>query len=625
MLDILRKNAQSIVVQAVVVIIAVVFIFWGVGTNMGNNPNALAVVNGKEIGYIDFQKSYERAVEGYKQQFGGQIPPGLIESLGLKQQVLDQLIQSELLRQGAEQVGVQVSREAIQRRIQAMGAFLKDGRFDLAQYKSVLENNRLSVTSFEQGVRNDLLISRMVDAFGNFSGIAEREVQDWIEYADQEIKLGYAVFTGEQFVSQVKVDDKDLAAWYETSKQQYTLPPQVKLHYLVFDFKDDLKQVTVNDEAVQRSFQDNISKYQTPEKRQARHILFRAGESDGGEARAAKKQAAEKVLARLRAGEDFAKLAAEFSEDGSKDRGGDLGAFSRGQMVAPFEEAVFAMNKGELRGPVETPFGYHLIRLDQIIPEKKQTLEEVKGSIIKDLERQGVKGITFKRATASYEEIIRAGSLAKYSAASGNKTLTTEFFDRNNPPDSPVLKDQAFLQAVFGLRKGELSSIVETALGYVIVFVDDLKEPVVPELAAVRDRAVADYKKTKSIELARAAAEATLKAAREKGQWPEGTSRKESEYMKRVGPAGAVPAEVRQDAFARLGKEAFPDQVITVGPDFHVYQILDARQGKTEMDATQRANLEKQLLTGRENKLMTDWLSQLKKQAKIWTNAEMLR
>ncbi len=625
MLDILRKNAQSIVVQVIVVVIAVVFIFWGVGTNMGNNPNALAVVNGKEIGLIDFQKSYERAVEGYKQQFGGQIPQGLIESLGLKQQVLDQLIQSELLRQGAEQVGVQVSREAIQRRIQTMGAFLKDGRFDLAQYKAVLENNRLSVTSFEQGVRNDLLISRMVDAFGNFSGIAEREVQGWIEYADQEIKLGYAVFTGDGFVSQVKVDDKDLAEWYQTSKQQYTLPSQVKLQYLVFDFKDDLKQVTVNDEAVQRFFQDNINKYQTPEKRQASHILFRAGETDDGEARAAKKQAAEKVLARLKAGEDFAKLAAEFSEDGTKDRGGDLGAFSRGQMVAPFEEAVFAMNKGELRGPVETPFGYHLIRLDQIIPEKKQTLDEVKGSIVKELERQGVKGITFKRATASYEEIIRAGSLAKYSAASGNKTLTTDFFDRNSPPDNSVLKDPAFLQAVFGLRKGELSSIVETAAGYVIVFVDDLKEPVVPELAAVRDRAVIDYKKAKSIELARAAAEATLKAAREKGQWPDGTSRKESEYMKRVGPAGAVPAEVRQDAFARLGKETFPEQVITVGPDFHVYQILDTRQGKTEMDATQRANMEKQLLAGRENKLMTDWLSQLKKQAKIWTNAEMLR
>ncbi len=102
MLDILRKNAQSIVIQVIVVVIAVVFVFWGVGTNLGGNPNALAVVNGKEIGYREFQESYERAVESYKQQFGGQLPQEFIESIGLKQQVLNQLIQSELLRQGAE-------------------------------------------------------------------------------------------------------------------------------------------------------------------------------------------------------------------------------------------------------------------------------------------------------------------------------------------------------------------------------------------------------------------------------------------------------------------------------------------------------------------------------------------
>ena len=117
MLDILRKNAQSIVIQVIVVVIAVVFVFWGVGTNLGGNPNALAVVNGKEIGYREFQESYERAVESYKQQFGGQLPQEFIESIGLKQQVLNQLIQSELLRQGAEKIGVQVPPAAVQRQI----------------------------------------------------------------------------------------------------------------------------------------------------------------------------------------------------------------------------------------------------------------------------------------------------------------------------------------------------------------------------------------------------------------------------------------------------------------------------------------------------------------------------
>ena len=180
MLDILRKNAQSVVIQVIVVVIAVVFVFWGVGTNLGGNPNALAVVNGKEISYREFQQSYERAVESYKQQCGGQLPQEFIDSIGLKQQVLNQLIQSELLRQGAEKIGVQVSREAVQRQIREMGAFQENGRFSLDRYKAVLDNNRLSAPIFEQGIENDLLISRMVAVLGGFTVLPEQEVHNWL-------------------------------------------------------------------------------------------------------------------------------------------------------------------------------------------------------------------------------------------------------------------------------------------------------------------------------------------------------------------------------------------------------------------------------------------------------------
>ena len=121
------------------------------------------------------------------------------------------------------------------------------------------------------------------------------------------------------------------------------------------------------------------------------------------------------------------------------------------------------------------------------------------------------------------------------------------------------------------------------------------------------------------------AAEAALKAAREKGAWPEGVATRESDYLQRSGPSGAVPAPVRDDAFARLGQDALPEQVLTVGTDFYVYQILDTRPGKNPAAEAQRANLEKQLLAARENKLVADWLSQLRSGAKIWTNNEMLK
>lgn len=625
MLNFLRKNAQSVIIQVVVVVIAIVFVFWGVGANLKDNANAIAIVNGKEIGYREFQQSYERAVENYKQQFGGQMPQGFLESIGLKEQVVNQLIQSELLRQGAEKIGVIVSKEATQRKIQEMAVFNRNGRFDLVNYKTVLERNRLSPTAFEAGIQNDLALNRVVDAIKSFTNVSGKEVQNWIDYTDQEIKLAYTVFRSDNYMSQVKVVEDELQTWYATNKHSYKMPSQNKLQYLFFNYADDLKQVAVSDDDVQKYYQENSAAYNTAEQRRARHILFKVAADASPETRMAKKTEAEKVLAQIQSKGDFSQLATQYSEDSSKSKGGDLGLFSRGKMVQPFENAVFSLKKGEVSGLVETPFGYHIIKLEEIIPEKTQALGEVSESIRKELVNKGGKAITFKRASTAYEDIIKAGSLAKYSAGSGQPLSRTDFFAQNNPPQDSVVRDRSFLQAVFALKKGELSSIVEIGSGYAIIFVDDIKESVVPDISGVRDRVVADFKKVKSIDLARAAAEDMLKTVREKLDWPASQDRKESEYLKRIGTSASIPDQVRQDAFAHVGQVVFPEKIITVDNAFYVYQIIDSRQGKDMMDNNKRHDLEQQLLVVQNNKLMADWLGQLRKEAKIWTNAQMLK
>jgi peptidyl-prolyl cis-trans isomerase D len=629
MLNIIRKNAQSIVVQSIVVIIAIVFIFWGAHSSMNSNSRGLAVVNGKEISYRDFQQNYERAIERYKQQFGGQMPEKFIESIGLKEQVLNQLIQSELLRQGAEKMGVSVSKEATQRKIQEMEAFSRDGRFDLAHYKMVLERNHLSTTSFETGIRNDLLMSRAGEALGAFAEVSDAEINNWLEYIDQEIKVAYAAIKSEAYASQVKVVDSELQSWFESAKQNYKTAPQSKLRYLAFPFAEDLHQVAVTDEAVQQYYQDHADVYSVPEQRRARHILFRAGEDETAESRAGKRVAAEKVLAQIKNGADFAALAKQFSEDSSKDKGGDLGFFARGQMVSPFEDAVFALQAGAVSGVIETPFGYHIVKLEEMRPAAVRSLAEVSGSIRKELESQGVKAITFKKASSAYEDIIRAGSLEKFSEKSSVPVMKTDFFAQASPPaqapKGSMVHDPAFLQAAFGLRKGELSSIVETATGYAVIFVDDAKESVAPELAAVRERATADYTKEKSVELARAAAESLLQKAKAEQSWPAGLERKETGYMKRIGEASGAPEEMRREAFGLAGQGAFPEKPLVIGNVFYIYQVADSRRGANEMDANKRRALEQQLLAARKNTLMAEWIGLVKQEANIWTNAKMLQ
>jgi peptidyl-prolyl cis-trans isomerase D len=188
-----------------------------------------------------------------------------------------------------------------------------------------------------------------------------------------------------------------------------------------------------------------------------------------------------------------------------------------------------------------------------------------------------------------------------------------------------MVDDPAFLQAAFGLRKGELSSVIETASGYAILFVEQTKEPVVPELNAVRDRVTADYTKEKSAELARSAAEDYLRTAHETGKWPDGLEKKESAYIKRIGPSTGIPEIIRRDAFKRLGTGSFPEHVLNEGSSCFLYQILDSRTGKSELDAGARKNLEQQLLAGQKNLLIASWLGQLRKDSKVWINTKMIQ
>jgi peptidyl-prolyl cis-trans isomerase D len=625
MLEFIRRNAQSLFVQLIVVIIAIVFIFWGVGSNLGDNPNVLAVVNGKEIPYRAFQQKYDQTVEQYRQQFGDQLPSDFFTGIGLKEQILNQLVQEELLRQGGKQVGLAVSNETIQRAIGEMEIFRTDGAFDLMAYKQILERNRMTPAMFESGIGNELLADRVISAVGSFAAVSEREVQNWLEFYAQEIRLAHAMFSGEAFMPQVELTNEELETWYAANSQKYTLPPQYALQYLFFDSTDDLKQAPVDEALIRAYYEEHLDRYYRPEQRRARHILFRVTEENGTEIEEAQRTLAESVLTRIEQGESFQELARLYSEDATRNTGGDLGLISLGMMVQPFEQAVFTMDVGEVRGPVKTTFGYHVIQLDEIIPEKTQPLEEVELELRAELERQRGKGMTFKRASEAYEAIMRTGSLDRYHAEGGQPLHRTDYFSQDQPPEDSVVRDPSFLEAAFRLRKGELSSIVETETGYAIIFVHDVKASVVPDLATVRAQVEEEYVRSRSVEIAQAAAEEALDLLHETGLWPEEIVRQESAFIKRIGPSNDVPDSVRQAAFAHIGVEIFPEQVIPVGSDFYIYEILERRHGSEAFKSEHREDMQQQLVATQKNMLLSNWVTQLRSQAKIRINTDMLR
>jgi peptidyl-prolyl cis-trans isomerase D len=630
MLNVLRKQAQSTLIQGLVLIIAIVFIFWGVGANMNNNRNSVATVNDQEISYQDYQRAYEQAVDNLQQQFGGQVPPGLLEGMGIKQQVVGQLIQAELLRQGGEEMGIVISDLTAQHEIEKMEVFQQDGNFDLSRYKSVLSQNRMTTTSYEGGLKADLQRRRVTDNVGYFAVVSDSAVQNQLAYTGEEIQFAYVTLEPSAFEEKVEIKDSELATWFEKNKEKYRSKPKIRLKYLFFSYAEDSRQVEPTDEELRAQYESDKATYQQPEQRHARHILFRVTEEDTEGVRTEKKIKAEEVLALARQDKDFAGLAEKFSEGPTKEQGGDLGFFARGRMVPSFDESVFSMKTGEISELVETPFGYHIIKLEEIRPATTRSFEQVKDNLAANIRRQEARGLTFKRASKTYEDIMRAGSLDKYGQMDEEKVLTTDFFTRSEPPKG-ITADAKFLEAAFNLNRGELSSLVDLADGYAIVFVDDVQEPAVPELNAVRERVVVDYTKEQAVDLAGKTADDLLAASHEKGSL-KGAAASDYQvqttgFLKRSTPAGkdSLPSQVLQDGFKLSWKEKLAENTVQVGNTYYVYEVTERRLSTEEVDDAGREQIREQLLGAARNELITSWLSRVQEQAKIWTNDTLLK
>jgi len=631
MLQILRDKAQSIVIQAIVVIIALVFIFWGVGTNMMNKQEAAIVVNGEEISFQQFQQAYDRAYERMAQQFGGTIPKGLAESLNIREQVINQLTQQALLSQGGREMGLAVSGFEIQQEIESMVQFQENGAFDIDRYKTILASNRLSPSKFEQSLRVDLLSAKTVDSLSEFAQPpTEYEIEDLYNLEKETVSVSYVVITPESFLDEIEVNDADLGAWYQTAGENYKSEPMVKLTYLPFSYSDISEKITIEDSAIQDYYDQHLTEYQIPEKRHARHILLSASPDDSDQIHEEKRLKAEEILVKANNGDDFATLATLYSEGPSGPAGGDLGFFPQGSMVKPFDEAVFSMQEGEISDVVKTDFGYHIIKLEEIQRAHIRPLEEVKDEITTILKMEQAKPLAFQVATDVYEKIIGAGSLDAYLKQNPDtKVIETPFFSRSAPP-AGMTADKTFLERAFVLKEKELSSIVETEEGYAIISATALKAPEVPELNAVKEKATADYKNEKAEEKARAAADQLISEL-SNGAVFEDLAQAASLTLKQSGPLTkggteqdtTFPPSLNQAIFRLSSSAPVPEEPGQVGRDFYVYQFLERKPPEIPMTEEDRKRYSEMLQQFKQQQVVDAWLQEQQAKAKIYVHPSL--
>ncbi len=630
MLQILRNKAQSIVIQAIVVIIALVFIFWGVGTNMMNSREAAIVINDEEITFQDFQTAYERAYNRIRDQFGGNVPQGLLENLGIKEQVTNQLIQEALLRQGAAEMGISVGREEIRSTVQAMVQFEENGQFSMEKYTTLLAANGFTPTTFEDSIEADLITQKASLGISGFATSASSyEIEDLYNLEKATVAVNYVTINKDDFKDTVEVNDEALAEWYATVEDNYKTAPQIKLKYLDFSYGTVGEKVTLDEATIEKYYQENTAEYTTKEQRRARHILFKADENSPEEVHDEQLKKAQEIRDMALKGSDFAELAKQFSEGPSKEQGGDLGLFSRDQMVKPFEDAAFALEAGGISDVVKTTFGYHIIKLEEISPAVTQPFEQVKDSIRTKLQTEQARPLAFQVANEAYEGIIGAGSMSAYLEANPSMTVQeTAFFSRSTPPKE-LAGDQKFLNAAFGLKEKELSSLVETSDGYAIIFAEAVKAPEVPDITSIKDKVTADFKNAKAAENAQERAKAVLQQAKDEASLSASAEKNglvitsSGELSKTDPENNGLPRNLVESAFKLTAVAPFPEEPLESGNSYYILEFTERKNPVEELSDADKERYENAIIQLKQQQTLSGWLENRREQAKVYIHKNL--
>lgn len=447
MFDLVRNNKK--IIQLVLALIMLPFALWGIDSYRSKGGvNEIAKVGGTPIVLEEFQRALTEQQERMRAQ---NVPPQLLESPELRRGVLEELINRRLLLLHAGKANLSVSDEMLFSFIASLPSLQVDGKFSRERYEALAAAQGMSVAQFESLLRRDLLMQQSTLAAGGASVAGRLPADRWLVAQLEEREIAEATLLAEQFPVAEKPEAAAVQRYYEENRTRFEQPEQVRVEYLVLSQDQLTDSVKIDDAQIKATYEANQARYKTSEERRASHILIRADkQAKEGEVKAAEEKATQ-LLAKLQANPaDFAKLAKDHSQDpGSAQNGGDLGFFGRGVMVKPFEEATFALQENQLSGVVRSDFGFHIIKLTGIRPERVRSLDEVRGEIAAELKRQaGAK--LYAEAAEGFANIVyeQPDSLKPAAEKFGLTVQTTQWLARGGQAETPFTNPK-LMQAIF--------------------------------------------------------------------------------------------------------------------------------------------------------------------------------
>jgi len=625
---------------AVIIVFVVGFVFFSggsTGSGGGLSSQTIAKIGGDTISAAEFDQRYRSVYQQQQSLYQGNLSPELVRALDLPRQVLDGMIDNRLQLEEAKRLNLRVSDEEVSNYVISYPAFQQNGQFvGKERYLQVLAANRLNHERFEEEVRESLLAQKYLALVKATVFVPDSDLRKEFAARNERATMEYVKIPSNRLESGAGPTDADLKTYYEKHKDRYRLPEQRRVKYLLVDRARVSAKIVIPGSELSAEYARRKESFGVPEQVTAAHILIRAEAAKGPAADAEAKLKAESLAERAKKGEDFAKLANENTEDPSgKGSGGQLPPFSRGQMVPEFERAAFALEPGQIAGPIKTQYGYHVIKLISKTPPRVRSFEEVKAQISSELASKRAETETDRRGRDLAERIkhLKNTSDEELRRLADNDTVfynETPWFSRGEPVpgigESPQFSEQAW-----SLKVGQLSkSPVPTGRGPVFLKPSEQRPASVTPFEEIKARVgldlQAERREKEGVEklqpTARELASGTTLASIAKRYETEVKTTPE------FSPGGPVPEignapEPSAAVFSTPQGQAGPP--IAVPSGFILFRVLTRTSPDSAAFESQKAEISDSLRSREAERLTRATLQQLRAEKKVEINQELLQ
>jgi peptidyl-prolyl cis-trans isomerase D len=635
-LALMRRHRRWLYIFLWLVIAAFIILYipaFQKGDQAGTPNETVASVGGLPVSVGEFQQAYSRQRSVYERMYQGRLNDAMLRQLGLEQQVYDSLVADRLVELEAKRLGITVSDDAVARAIAAMPEFQDNGRFvGSAEIRRRLDLQGMSEEQFAESLRRQLLRQSLQDLVGTAATVSDAEIERELLRRSEQVKLEYVLADAARFRAQVQPSEAEIQARFAAKKDSYRIPEKRVVSYVLLDREALRQKVAVSDRDIELYYQDHREDFRQEEEACASHILVkvRQGETGEGHTDAEAQQIAQGLLAQVKAGGDFAALARKYSEDqGSAQSGGDLGCFPPGRMVPQFDDAVFAMQPGQVSELVKTSFGYHIIKLashkEATVPPLTQLKERIRALV---LDRK-LSELGDQKAQALSDALRNGKSLEQAAAAEGLAVQKSAPFTRGETP--PALASPSLVARVFEMKPGQVEKEgFGLPQGAAFVALAEIQPARAAELKDVRDKLKSDIVEEQALERARALAASVEAQARsvglEKAAAAAGLVRKETPQLTSRGqPLGDLgTGKALEDAAFSLPEKTLSDPVRTAA-GWALLRVLEKKTADPAELARQRPQVAASLREQKRQELFRAFLGAARERYTITRNAGAYR